>query len=58
MNSRVRADLGTRLHEPTFAPSIAAALATGILAAVAAFAISLPDRARWWLLLPVPALAV
>ena len=54
----VRTDLAARLHEPTFAASIAAALATGILAAMAAFAISLPDRSRWWLLLPLPALAV
>jgi hypothetical protein len=38
--------------------SLSAALATGILAAVAAFMISLPDRSRWWMGLPVPALAV
>jgi hypothetical protein len=37
---------------PAFATSIAAALATGVLAAVAAFHISLPDRSRLWLLLP------
>jgi hypothetical protein len=53
----VRSDLVARLHQPAFAVSMVAALATGILAAVAAFAISLPDRSRWWLLLPVPALA-
>jgi hypothetical protein len=33
-----------------------AALMTGVLAAIASFQISLPDRSRWWLLLPVPAL--
>jgi hypothetical protein len=54
----LRADLTLRLHQPTFAISTAAALATGILAAVAAFAISLPDRSRWWLMLPIPTLAV
>jgi hypothetical protein len=54
----VRADLAERLHQPVFAVSIAAALATGILAAVAAFMVSLPDRSQWWLLLPVPAVAV
>jgi hypothetical protein len=54
----VRADLAERLHQPVFAVSIAAALATGILAAVAAFIVSLPDRSQWWLLLPAPALAV
>jgi hypothetical protein len=54
----IRADLAERLHEPVFMLSVTAALATGILAAVASFAISLPDRSRWWLLLPVPTLAV
>lgn len=54
----VRADLAERLHQPVFVVSIAAALATGVLAAVAAFMVSLPDRSQWWLGLPVPALAV
>jgi hypothetical protein len=54
----VRTDLVERLQQPVFVVSIAAALATGILAAVAAFAVSLPDRSQWWLLLPAPALAV
>ena len=54
----MRSDLVARLHEPTFLLSVAAMLATGILSAVAAFAISVPDRPRWLLLLPVPALAV
>src|SRR5262249_29568203 len=45
-----------RLRQPVFVLSMMAALATGILAAIASFQISLPDRARWWLLLPVPAL--
>jgi hypothetical protein len=54
----VRSDLAERIHQPVFAVSIAAALATGILAAIAAFLVSLPDRSQWWLLLPAPALAV
>jgi hypothetical protein len=54
----VRADLAERLHQPVFVVSIAAALATGALAAVAAFMVSLPDRSQWWLALPAPALAV
>jgi hypothetical protein len=54
----VRADLAERLHQPVFAVSIAAALATGVLAAAAAFMISLPDRSQWWLALPAPAVAV
>jgi hypothetical protein len=54
----VRADLAERLSQTTFTVSIASALATGVLAAVAAFAISIPDRSRWWLVLPVPTLIV
>ena len=53
----VRPDLAQHLQQPAFAMSIASALATGILAAMAAFATSLPDRSRWWFALPVPALA-
>jgi len=52
----VRPDLATYLTERGFLVSFGLALATGILAAVAAFLASLPDRSRWWLLLPMPAL--
>ncbi|MGE3280074.1 MAG: NrsF family protein [Alphaproteobacteria bacterium] len=52
----VRGDIGDRWQEPVFAATLAASAATGILAAVAAFMISLPDRSRVWLLLPVPSL--
>ncbi|MFI5013830.1 MAG: NrsF family protein [Hyphomicrobiales bacterium] len=52
----VRPDLAPRLHDPAFAIGIAASLMTGILAAVAAFIVSLPDRSRLWLFLPVPTL--
>jgi hypothetical protein len=54
----VRADLMARLDEPKFVVSMGAALATGILATIAAFMISLPDRSRWWLALPLPGLAM
>jgi hypothetical protein len=54
----VRTDLGPSLAHPAFALSIAAALATGVLAAIAAFALSIPDRSRLMLLLPAPAVAV
>jgi hypothetical protein len=54
----VRADLMERLDEPKFVVSIGGALATGILATIAAFMISLPDRSRWWLVLPLPGLAM
>ena len=39
-------------------PSAWRPLLTGVLAAIAAFLVSLPDRSRLWLLLPVPALIV
>jgi hypothetical protein len=58
MGHGVRADLALSLQQPAFAVTTAAALATGILAALAAFVVSLPDRSRWWLMLPTPALAV
>jgi hypothetical protein len=54
----VRSDLVAHLHQPIFLVSIAAALATGVLAAIAAFMVSLPDRSQSWLLLPLPALVV
>lgn len=54
----IRQDLATRLHDPAFAVSMASSLLTGVLAALAAFHVSLPDRSRLWLLLPLPALAL
>lgn len=54
----VRPDLEFRLEQPVFVLGVAAALATGVLAAIAAFLVSLPDRSRGWLLLPAPALVV
>ena len=54
----LRPDIAARLQQPAFVLSMIAALATGILSAIASFQISLPDRSRWWLLLPVPALVV
>jgi hypothetical protein len=53
-----RADLALHLRDPSFAAALAGSLLTGILAAVAAFYLSLPDRSRLWLLLPAPALAL
>jgi len=54
----VRPDLALRLRQPEFVTGIAASLATGVLAAIASFLLSTPDRSRAWLLLPVPALFV
>ena len=53
----VRTDLLGHLQQPVFLLTLASALVTGILAAIAAFIISLPDRSQWWIWLPVPALA-
>lgn len=53
----VRPDLMNKLGQPTFVTGVAAAT-TGVLAAVAAFIVSVPGRSRRWLLLPAPALAV
>ena len=52
----VRPDFAERLQQPVFVIGMAGALATGILAAIASFKVSLPDGSRWWLLLPAPAL--
>lgn len=54
----IRADFIMRLHQPAFAVTIGAALATGILSAATAFTASIPGRSRWWLALPLPTLAV
>src|SRR5713226_364212 len=54
----VRPDLSIKLHQQIFVAGMAFALATAILAAIAAFKLSLVDHSRWWALLPAPALAL
>jgi len=54
----VRPDLAQRLQQPVFIVGTSASLLTGILAAIASFMASLPDRSRLWLLLPAPALGI
>jgi len=54
----LRPDLQQQAARSIFAIGIVASLATGVLAAVSAFLISLPDRSRRWALLPVPTLLV
>lgn len=54
----IRADISERLSEAIFAVRLAGALASGVLAAVAAFYLSLPDRSRLWILLPIPGVAL
>ena len=53
-----RHDLAARLALPYEVLQLAASLATGVLAAVAAFHLALPDRSPRWALLPLPALAL
>jgi hypothetical protein len=54
----IRADFIAHLRQPAFVLTFGAALATGVLSAIAAFAVSIPGRSRWWLVLPLPPLAV
>lgn len=54
----VRADLVARVTQPAFFLSLGGAMATGILAAWSAAALSVPGRSRLWLLLPLPTLAI
>jgi hypothetical protein len=50
-----RPDIVARLARPGFRLAVAASLATGALAALAAMMAGRPDRARWWLAAPLPA---
>jgi hypothetical protein len=53
----LRHDLAQRLASGFDLPQLLAALATGVLAAFAAFQLALPDRDARWALLPLPAVA-
>lgn len=50
----LRPDLAEVLVEPVFVVALGASIATAILSAMACFFVSLPDRSRAWMLLPVP----
>ncbi|MGE5131051.1 MAG: NrsF family protein [Sphingomonadaceae bacterium] len=54
----VRTDFAQRIEQPVFVIGLAASLVTGVLAAIASFMTSLPDRSRAWVLLPVPSLLI
>lgn len=54
----LRADLIQRSRDASFVLCVASALLTAITAAVAGFQVSLPDRSKSWLLLPLPSLAI
>lgn len=57
MLSGFREDLVSRLATGFDLPALLAALATGVLAAFAAFQLAIPGRDRRWGLLPLPAAA-
>jgi hypothetical protein len=54
----LRPDILDCVREPRFVVAMFGSLATGILAALASFRVSLLDRSRLWLVLPLPALAL
>lgn len=54
----LRPDIFLCVQQPRCVMAMFGALATGILAALASFRVSLPDRSRLWLLLPLPALVL
>jgi hypothetical protein len=54
----LRPDFFMCVQQSHFDVAMFGALATGALAAVASFRVSLPDTSRLWLLLPLPALAL
>ncbi|WP_315767373.1 MULTISPECIES: DUF1109 domain-containing protein [unclassified Bradyrhizobium] len=58
VNQGIRPDLAQRLHDTPFVMSLAGSILTGVLAVIAAFLVSLPDRSRLWMLLPLPALVL
>ena len=54
----VRPDFWQCVLDQSFILCAGASVATGVCATVAAFMLSLPDRSRAWVLLPLPAVAV
>lgn len=54
----LRTDFAQQLQNPAFVLGTLASLVTGMLAAVAAFMLNLPDRSRHWGWLPVPTLVL
>ncbi len=54
----VRPEFVERMQEPRYLTAMLSAIATGVFAAIGAFAVGLPDRSPWWAMLPVPSLIV
>lgn len=58
MGHGMRPNLFMRAAELPFQLEVIGALLTGMLAAFAAFAAGIPGRSKWWMALPLPALAL
>ncbi|MEO9167821.1 MAG: NrsF family protein [Aestuariivirga sp.] len=58
MGHGLRPNLFMRAAEWPFQLEVIGALLTGVLAAFAAFASGIPGRSKWWIALPLPALAL
>lgn len=58
LSQGIRPDFAAKMQDYTFVARLGGAFLTAILAAIAAFMVSLPDRSRLWLLLPLPAFLV
>ncbi len=54
----LRPDLAIRVRVPAFSLALVGMAVTAILATIAAFMLSLPDRSRLWFLAPLPGLAL
>jgi hypothetical protein len=54
----VRPDIWKCVCDVRFDLALSGALLTGVTGALATFMLSLPDRSRWWALVPVPPLAL
>lgn len=54
----VRPQFAERMQDTVFAMNMMSSLMTGVLATIATFLINLPDRSRWWFLLPALPLIV
>lgn len=54
----LRPDFWRCVGDLRFDLAVTGALLTGISGAVATFMLSLPDRPRWWVLVPLPSLAL
>ena len=58
LNHGLRPNLFTRVSELPFQLEVIGALLTGMLSAFAAFVSGIPGRSKWWMALPLPALAL